>query len=85
MFPNLLFSYSSNTLITKVDNTSTKRQIFTIDKNIEESSYKPNSWIGSNSNDIQILDNGIFGAINCYNNNVINLKDDEYKKLINNG
>ena len=71
-----LYFYNSNNAITNIEtDSSTNRKIFSIDRS---SQYVPIGWeMTTNNSKIKIKD-GIYGALNAYNNNILSLTNIEY-------
>ena len=71
-----LYYKSLNKSITNIEtDSSTNRKIFSIDQSTQ---YKPIGWgVSTNNTKIKIKD-GIYGALNAYNNNILSLNNIEY-------
>ena len=71
------YFYDPNKSITNIEtDNSTNRKIFSIDQSTQ---YIPIGWdVSTNNTKIKIKD-GIYGALNAYNNNILNLTDVEYQ------
>ena len=71
-----LYFYNLNNAITNVEtDSSTNRKIFSIDRS---SQYNPIGWeMTTKDSKIKIKD-GIYGALNAYNNNILSLNNIEY-------
>ncbi|WP_406602808.1 hypothetical protein ACJA29_01225 [Metamycoplasma sualvi] len=70
------YFYDLNKSITNVEtDSSTNRKLFSIDQTTQ---YKPIGWgVSTNNTKIKIKD-GIYGALNAYNNNILSLNNIEY-------
>ena len=75
------YFYDLNNTITNVEtDSSTNRKIFSIDQSTQ---YKPIGWgVSTKDNKIKIKD-GIYGALNAYNNNILSLSNIEYSTYAN--
>ena len=71
-----LYFYNLNNAITNIEtDSSTNRKIFSIDQSTQ---YIPVGWeMTTKDSKIKIKD-GIYGALNAYNNNILSLNNIEY-------
>ena len=71
-----LYFYNLNNTITNIEtDSSTNRKIFGIDQSTQ---YVPIGWeMTTKDSKIKIKD-GIYGALNAYNNNILSLNNIEY-------